>query len=92
MIQFHQTGIPARYCLLLFAALGLAMHTGITRADDNQQTIENPRVVVQENLAELPDVRVVSDDQDPVSSFYSDPKNRGLMLKIAVSGVIQSYF
>jgi hypothetical protein len=28
MIQFHQTGIPARYCLLLFAALGLAMHTG----------------------------------------------------------------
>jgi hypothetical protein len=79
MIQFHQTGISARYCLLLFAALGFAMHTGIIRADDKQQTVEDPRVVVQENLAELPDVQVVSDDQDPDSSPVLVDKSDQLM-------------
>jgi hypothetical protein len=55
------------------------MHTGIAGADDNQQTIENPRVVVQENLAELPDVQVVSDDQDPDSGPVLVDKTDQLM-------------
>ncbi len=77
--MFNQTEIPARYGLLLFAALGFAMHAGIIGADDKLQGFENPRVIVHENLDELPDVRVVSDDQDPDSSPVLVDKSDQLM-------------
>ena len=57
------TGAPATYLVSIAAALSLAASSGIAQESENQeQGLENPRIVVHENLGELPDVNVISDE------------------------------
>ena len=65
------------YLFPIAAALSLATSSGFAQ-ESEQQELENPRIVVHENLDEIPDVHVVSDegvDAEDGTAVEDKPEN-----------------